>query len=56
MGALVRILVDEPVAAGWHERSWDGRNQAGENVGTGVYTARLVQSDRQETYEMMLLK
>jgi len=55
-GKLVRGLADESMAAGPHEMFWDGRNQAGEHVGTGVYFARLVQSDRQRTHKLLLLK
>jgi hypothetical protein len=55
-GKLVRVLADESMASGPHERLWDGRNQAGEPVGTGVYFARLIQSDRQRTYKLLLLK
>ena len=55
-GKLVRVLADESMPAGTHDRFWDGRSQTGELVGTGVYFARLEQSNRQRTHKLLLLK
>jgi hypothetical protein len=55
-GKLVKVLADEPMVAGTHDRFWDGRNRSGELVGTGVYFARLEQSNRQRTHKLLLLK
>lgn len=41
-GQLVRALVDGEMNAGRHEISWDGRNQAGAAVASGVYFYQLV--------------
>lgn len=40
-GRLVRVLVDEPLPAGRHERAWDLRDGAGLTVSSGVYFLRL---------------
>ncbi len=40
-GRLVRTLVDGPVAAGGHTVSWDGRDEAGNPVASGLYLYRL---------------
>ncbi|MDD3642819.1 MAG: FlgD immunoglobulin-like domain containing protein [Candidatus Krumholzibacteria bacterium] len=40
-GARVRGLVDGELAAGRHVAAWDGRNDAGAQVGSGVYYYRL---------------
>lgn len=36
-GELVRRLVDEPKSAGLWSAEWDGKNDAGENVASGIY-------------------
>lgn len=40
-GARVRVLADNTFAAGSHRLSWNGSDQAGHRVGTGVYYFRL---------------
>lgn len=40
-GRRVRALLDETLAAGGHEATWDGRDDSGREVGSGVYLARL---------------
>jgi flagellar hook assembly protein FlgD len=38
---MVRELLDTPVAPGHHRVTWDGRDDGGERVGSGVYFYRL---------------
>jgi len=40
-GRTVRVLVDEPYPAGIHEAHWDGTDERGAPVGSGVYFYRL---------------
>jgi hypothetical protein len=40
-GRLVRSLLDDEVPPGYHSVIWDGRDDAGAEVGSGVYFARL---------------
>ncbi len=40
LGQVVRRLLDEPMAAGSHTVDWQGRDQAGRTVGSGVYLVR----------------
>lgn len=40
-GQRVRVLVDGPQANGRHRLSWDGRDERGRAVSTGVYFVRL---------------
>jgi hypothetical protein len=40
-GALIKTLADKNVEAGSHEVSWDGRNQSGQSVASGVYYAKV---------------
>ncbi len=55
-GARVRTLVDTPLRAGRHETTWDGRNDARQPVGSGVYFYRLVAGGKSLTKKMVLLK
>jgi photosystem II stability/assembly factor-like uncharacterized protein len=41
LGQEVATLVDESRQAGYHELQWNGRNQYGSNVATGVYFYRI---------------
>ncbi len=55
-GRLVRTLLDAPVAAGGKSVRWDGRDDAGGSVATGVYLYRLNAPGFSETRKMLLLK
>ena len=41
LGGLVRRLVDELAAPGFYTAAWDGRNERGERVASGVYYYQL---------------
>jgi len=56
MGRRVRTLVDREEAAGWHMITWDGMNDDGESVATGIYFYRLIAGTNTETKKMLLLK
>lgn len=57
LGQRVRILVQSPAqAAGFYSAAWDGLDQAGRAVGTGVYFYRLQTSQFTRTQRMTLLK
>lgn len=55
-GRLVRRLVDGPVAAGLHEATWDGRDDAGRDVASGVYFHRLTCGGEVRTGKMVLAR
>ena len=56
-GRLVRILANhEWVEAGRREVIWQGRDQAGRYVATGVYFYRLEAGPFRETRRMTLVK
>jgi len=40
-GRRIRSLVGGPLRAGRHEVAWDGQDDAGRNVASGTYFARL---------------
>jgi hypothetical protein len=56
LGQLVRTLVDEEKAAGKYLVSWDGRDDSGRQLSSGVYLCRLRIEDLRVTRRMLLLK
>lgn len=55
-GRIVRTLANETRAAGAYELKWDGRDDDGQAVASGVYFYRLVAPDFTQTKKMVLLK
>jgi hypothetical protein len=55
-GQMVRKLVDEDLEAGGYVVIWDGRDDQGNEVATGIYFYRLKISAYLETKKMLLLK
>jgi len=55
-GRLVRTLVDREVGAGSHEAVWDGRDDRGVEVSSGVYFCRMVAEGFEDSAKMVLLK
>jgi hypothetical protein len=56
-GQLVRTLLNDQRAPGSvHSVAWDGRNDAGQSVSSGVYFYKLVTNDLTQTKKMVLLK
>ncbi len=56
LGQKVRCLVDRQEAAGQKTVMWDGTNEAGSPVASGLYFYRLRAGDFLETKKMLLLK
>lgn len=55
-GRSVRVLEDGLRAAGSHRTVWDGRNEAGQRVATGVYFYRLRAGNESLTRQVLLTK
>jgi hypothetical protein len=55
-GRAVRTLVDGKVEPGRHEAVWDGRNDTGESVGSGIYFCTMEAPDFSASRKMTLLK
>ncbi len=51
-GRLIRTVLDQTVSAGEHVATWDGRNDAGNNVGAGVYLCTFRAGDFQQTQKL----
>ncbi len=55
-GRVVKTLVSGDMAAGRHERVWEGRDDDGAPVATGVYLVRVHDGDRVATAKVVLTK
>ena len=55
-GRLVRVLADEDLPAGRHERAWDGRDGTGRPLASGLYLCRLVTPGHASAQRLLLLK
>ncbi|MFQ5607858.1 MAG: FlgD immunoglobulin-like domain containing protein [Candidatus Zixiibacteriota bacterium] len=55
-GRKVRILVNQDLPAGAHIVEWDGRDDTGESVASGIYLYRLMAGKRSAARKMTLLK
>ena len=55
-GRLVRTLVDGQQPPGEHAVWWNGTNNGGTDVASGVYVALLRADDRIQTQKVMLVK
>jgi hypothetical protein len=55
-GRLVRTLVDDALAGGSHSIVWNGTNEAGGRVGSGVYFYRVTADKRSESKKVLLLR
>ncbi len=56
MGQEVRTLLNESMPAGSHEIRWDGRDQSGVRVATGVYVYVIRAGDFAQSKRMTLIK
>jgi flagellar hook assembly protein FlgD len=56
VGEKVRTLVDARMAAGYYKAIWDGRNDAGKVVSSGIYLYRLKAGNQESIRLMSLLR
>lgn len=55
-GRLIRLLAEGPMDPGLHSLEWDGKDQQGQDVGAGVYIAKLQAGGKVLTQKMVLAK
>ena len=56
LGQKIRTLVDEPQKPGIYEVIWDGKDDRGNDVASGIYFCKLMVESFQKTQKMVLLK
>jgi len=55
LGQKVRTLVRGKLSAGFHQVVWDGTNDEGWKVSTGVYLLKMKSNDFIQTRKMMIV-
>jgi len=55
-GNVIQTLESESKPAGWHEDVWNGVDESGHTVPTGLYLAQLRAGSQVETIKMLYLK
>jgi carboxypeptidase T len=56
LGQRVRVLAEGPFAAGRHSATWDGRDEAGRRVASGVYLCVLRAGDTLTTRKLLVVR
>jgi hypothetical protein len=55
-GLLIRRLRDETLPVGRYQVTWDGKDEQGRTVSTGIYFVRLMTAESRETRKAILMK
>ena len=55
-GEKVKQLVNSQLSAGQHSITWDGRDDAGKQISSGIYFYRMITKDYSATKRMIMLK
>ncbi len=55
-GQKVRTLVNAKLSSGFHTLGWDGKNDVGRSVTSGIYFYKMQNADYSKTRKMILLK
>ncbi|MCH9024340.1 MAG: hypothetical protein IH931_03320 [candidate division Zixibacteria bacterium] len=56
MGELTGTLINGPLSAGNYSVEWNGTDNSGNNVASGIYFYRLTSNGEAKSMKMLLLK
>ena len=56
LGQIVRTLVDDHLPAGWLSLRWDGKDEFGNAVASGIYSCRLCFENAAFSRKMLLIE
>lgn len=56
LGQKIRTLLNTTLTQGFHKLNWDGLNEAGMKLDTGVYIYRIITNEYIESKKMLLIK
>jgi len=56
LGEKVKILVDEEKLPGQYQVTWDGKNDSGREVSSGVYFYKLKVGDLSQSKKLVLIR
>lgn len=55
-GEYIRALVDKRLPAGAHKIYWDGKNEAGRDVPSGIYFCRIINQNQSHQRKLVLVR
>ena len=55
-GQRIKILADEWMAPGYYKATWDGRDETGRNISTGIYFVRIIAGNNTLTQKILKIK
>jgi len=55
-GQRIRMLITKRLKAGWHHVTWNGMDDLGRQVGSGIYFIQMRAGEFESTHKMSLLK
>ena len=55
-GKLIKTLINGNIPAGYHEILWDGKDNAGKAVNSGMYISRLLAGEQSDSQKMLMVK
>ncbi|MHB1686753.1 MAG: LamG-like jellyroll fold domain-containing protein [Ignavibacteriaceae bacterium] len=56
LGEKVKTLVNKVISAGFHTIQWDGKNEMGSYIASGIYFYRMVANNFHQVHKMIMLK
>jgi len=56
LGRLVKTVIDEEMSPGFYTKQWDGLNDNGVRISSGVYFYSILSGEFRETKKMLLIK
>ncbi|MEK9136454.1 MAG: FlgD immunoglobulin-like domain containing protein, partial [Bacteroidota bacterium] len=56
LGRRVRALLNAPLPAGEHQVVWDGRNDHGDHVASGIYLYRITAGSFVSVKKMLMVR
>jgi hypothetical protein len=56
LGQKIRTLINDDLSGGLHEILWNGKNESGLSVPSGIYYARIIHNGLSKSIKMMLIK
>ncbi len=56
IGQVVRTLLSQTVGAGFHQVEWNGKDDRGNSVTSGIYIYRIVAGESRQSRKMVLLR
>jgi len=56
LGQEIRTLVNDTLSCGIHSIHWDGKNDSGEGISSGIYIYRIQVYDKIESKKMLFLR